>query len=826
MVSLPRKVDVAVIGGGLGSLSCAVALARQGLSVCVLEQQSSVGGYAGSFSRRGYKFDVSLHHIGGLDPGFMTHGMLESLGVLSKLTLHRRATFGRVELPELSVVLPNDRQEILEALTRINPLERRGLEKLFDFLSQLKADVVGPTMDPDYDLALGERTSNAYLDHSFADVLEAHVSDPRLLAVLGQLWMSIGLPPSKASAAFSACVFCSSFFEGAYHIRGGGEALADALTARLVELDGECIVGTRAQRILVEKGTAVGVEVEGGEEIEASVVVSGIDPYQTFFELLPGEVVSKVYRYRINQMQPSLSMYAHYIGLDCPPSRIGIEHDHYFFNHQTDLDEAYRRALDGEVDHTDWSLTSYERSDPSLAPKGGGVIGIAEVTPCRDWLDLDSDGYAERKRDVCARLLGKAAKRFPVLEEHIVVDELATPRTMNRYTANRSGAVYGFAQSPGQASGRRLRNRAPLGGLFLTGAWTWSGGGYEGALMTGVQTSISVMDHLSRPNTADPVRYHRPSGKTPAVDLSDAVDAEGSSSREPQSTDALKERIEVRVFGYDLGGQGVTAPHAYLAFMDRGRVELIESLCQQTGEDSWLDRYTINIYKLDVVFTGISRFGDLLEVQTGLRQASSHRAAFDQRIVMSESRELVADGVVEVLFLDEDSQLAPVPRSLSRQIGSTRSAKRKPIIFPAVNTEERYPYEVPFRVYFEDTDMQEIAYHATYARFSEGALVESFFNIRPLDSVGVFMDPNYIHLSRLGMRFLRAARLGDRLLVRTRGRQTAPGEVLVEQQIVLSESDEVAAQVVTEVGFVDQDGKRQNMPELLEGLLPKSRRSS
>lgn len=179
-----------------------------------------------------------------------------------------------------------------------------------------------------------------------------------------------------------------------------------------------------------------------------------------------------------------------------------------------------------------------------------------------------------------------------------------------------------------------------------------------------------------------------------------------------------------------------------------------------------------------------------------------------------------------MLFLDEESQLAPVPQNLSRQIGSTRSAKRDPIIFPAANPEERYPYEVPFRVYFEDTDTQEIAYHATYARFSEGALVESFFNIRPLDSVGVFMDPNYIHLSRLGMRFLRAARLGDRLLVRTRGRQTSPGEVLVEQQIVLQESGQVAAQVVTEVGFVDQEGRRQRMPEPLEGLLPKSDRDS
>ena len=296
MASLPRKVDVAIIGGGLGGLSCAVELARQGLSVCVLEQLGAAGGYAGSFTRRGFTFDVSLHHIGGLDPGFMTHGMLESLGVLSKLKPHRRNTFGRVELPEISVVLPNDRQGILEALTRIEPSEGSGLEKLFDFLSRLKSDVIGPTMDTTYDVRTPDRLSNAYLDRSFGDVLGDYVSDPVVTALLGQLWMSVGLPPSQSSAAFASCVFCSSFFEGAYHIRGGGRALSDALVERLGELGGECFVDTPVRQILIEGGAAVGVEVAGGERIEARTVVSGVDPHQTFFELVTDDAVSKVYR--------------------------------------------------------------------------------------------------------------------------------------------------------------------------------------------------------------------------------------------------------------------------------------------------------------------------------------------------------------------------------------------------------------------------------------------------------------------------------------------------------------------------------------------------
>lgn len=828
MASVPSQIDVAVIGAGLGSLTCAVELARQGLAVRVFEQHRVPGGYAHTFKRRGYTFDVSLHHIGGLDPGAMTHGILQSQGVLDKLRLHRRQSLFRAELPDLTVVLPNGAQEVVEELSRLFPGERAGIERLFRFLPELKADVIGPTMDPEFDVPLADRLTSQYLDHTFGDLLSTHVSDPRLITLLGQLWMYLGLPPSRSTATFTTCVFCSTFLEGAHHIRGGGQALSGALVERLRELGGECLTRTKVTRVLVEDRAAVGLELEGGEAVRAQAVVSGANPFQTFFELVPEAAISRVFRHRISRMEPSLSVYSLYLGLDRRPSELGIEQDNFFFDHGTDLDEAYRRTLEHEIDRTDWCLTSYESSDPGLAPEGGGVLSVAEVTPARDWLELDGETYRQRKDEVRRRLLAKVLRRFPELEGHVKVEEFATPRTMKRYTSNHGGAIYGLAQTVEQSNSRRLRNRTPLPGLFLTGAWTWAGGGYEGAMMTGVQSAFAVLDHLGALRRAPPMRLHPPQqreekrartrGRLPE---STSLSAEPMLlSHEVESTDGLRDRVVVRVFGSDLGAQWVTGPSAYLRYMDRGRVELIESLCQQTGEESWLSRYTINVYRLDAVFTAISRFGDRLEVQTGLRRASSHRAAFDQRVVNADSRELLVDAVVEVLFLDREGQLATVPASLSRQLGPVSPGQRRPIRYPPVRAEERYSYKVPFRVYYEDTDAQNIAYHASYARYAEGALVESILNVLPPEAVSEWLDPNRIHLSRLGIRFLRAARLGDHLEVQIRGRQDIPGEVMVEQQIVHLDTDQVAAQVVMEVGFVDQEGRRQRVPEPLQNLVP------
>ena len=48
-------------------------------------------------------------------------------------------------------------------------------------------------------------------------------------------------------------------------------------------------------------------------------------------------------------------------------------------------------------------------------------------------------------------LINRLEEKFPGIKEHIVVTELGTPRTMERYTNNPKGAVYGYAQSVKQA---------------------------------------------------------------------------------------------------------------------------------------------------------------------------------------------------------------------------------------------------------------------------------------------------------------------------------------------------------------------------------------
>ncbi|MBW2276370.1 MAG: FAD-dependent oxidoreductase [Deltaproteobacteria bacterium] len=813
--SIPSAVDVVVVGGGLGGLSCAVELARQGFGVYVLEQHRIAGGYAHSFVRKGYHFDVSLHYLGGLAPGSLTHGILGSIGVLDKLGVRKRETVFTAEFPDFSIVLPNDRTGIVQELARQFPSERDGLAKLFAFLQKLKLDVIGPTVDPDFDVQATDRLADKYAEHTFGDVLSEFISDPGLLAVLGQLWMYIGLPPSRSNSAFSTCVFCSSFIEGSYEVEGGGTALVRAMVERLREFGGECLTRTKVSRILTRDGAATGVELSSGEVVAAKVVVSNANPYQTFFELLPKDAVSRVYRYRLEQMESSLSAYSMYLGLDCPPEKIGVPPDNYFKNHAADCDDGYRRALDGDIERTDWSATRCDHPGQVMFPEGAGVLSIAELAPTGDWLELDDAAYIARKAEVQQRLLSKYEGRFPGLEDHIAVMEFATPRTMQRFTLNHDGAIYGLAQTVEQSGRKRLRSRSPLSKLFLTGAWTWSGGGYEGAIMTGMQTAKTILQEIDAPRPAEPVRL-LPDGSLPSPPKPSVAPPSGIGQAGAVGDDEhYRFKHQVMVFGDDMNSRGFADVSSYFRFLDRGRVEAIETICRDADLGSWLDRFVVNVYRIEAVCATVSGLADLLEVRTGLRKTSTHRAAFDQRIFNETSGDLVLEAAVEVLFLDENRALVPVPSELpTDDFGG--SELLDPSHAPAPFGEEQmFPFRTPFRVYYEDTDAQGITYHVAYVRFCERALFHLVRTVWPEMSAKLWMSESRANVARFDIRYLNASSLGDRLEVASGPLRVTNERLIFGQRILFAGSGKVVADAVAEIEFRDEQEQPMPIPQMI-----------
>src|SRR5450759_4264337 len=70
--------DAVVVGAGLGGLSAATFLSKAGKKVLLLERHRVPGGYASSFKRGRFEFEISLHALSGI-------GSADNRGPLWKL---------------------------------------------------------------------------------------------------------------------------------------------------------------------------------------------------------------------------------------------------------------------------------------------------------------------------------------------------------------------------------------------------------------------------------------------------------------------------------------------------------------------------------------------------------------------------------------------------------------------------------------------------------------------------------------------------------------------------------------------------------------------
>ena len=125
------------------------------------------------------------------------------------------------------------------------------------------------------------------------------------------------------------------------------------------------------------------------------------------------------------------------------------------------------------------------------------------------------------------------------------------------------------------------------------------------------------------------------------------------------------------------------------------------------------------------------------------------------------------------------------------------------------------------RVYYEDTDLSGIAYHANYLRWCERARSD-LLRLLGVDQRAAAEDGTGTYaVSELSIRYLAPARLDDAVLIRTRAEQVGAASVRLVQQAVL-QLDEgrdggmgegpILAEAQVRVGFVGPGGRPTRQP--------------
>ena len=506
----PKKdFPVVVIGGGLGGLSAAAHLAQNGFPVTLIEQHDRPGGYATSFDREQFTFEVSLHATAGARGGLKES--LEGAGVLEKVETVELPELCRIITPEHDMTWPQKNPAaIVEQLTQLFPGDAKGIQGFFDELLGVIDEAIKPfDRDSWWDLIRFPMTHKrmwAIRKQTLAQVLDQYRLDPKLRSILSIFWPYYGLPPSRLSGFYYAIATAAFFRFGGHYIKHRSQDLSDALMEAIEKAGGQVLLNTEATDITLKKGAVTGVVLDDGKKLAAKTVISNASVPVTLDLLArdttPGDLPRKsnAYAEKINAYRPSISSFLVWLGLN-QDIRKTVKGYEIFVSEHYNPEQSYQACLACDPVKSGFGVTIYDHAFEGYSQPGTSTVQLLILSGYEPWRPYADDyfagrkdAYLKQKEKIAQALIEKAEQHvIPGLSSMIQVMEAATPLTNVTYTRNPEGAIYGYEQAMNNAYMSRLENTTPYKGLYLASAWSNPGGGFQPCLDSGAQAFSAMV---------------------------------------------------------------------------------------------------------------------------------------------------------------------------------------------------------------------------------------------------------------------------------------------------------------------------------------------
>lgn len=496
-----ESYDAVVVGAGNGGLTASTALAQKGLKVLLLERHNIPGGCATSFCRGRFEFEVALHQLSGVGtaeaPGPLRM-LLGQLGVLDDLELVEiKELYDVIGPGDFRLSLKPDRAQVVAALQETFPREKEGIERFFDLSYQYAFQMLSAFYFKDPDPSREKfPVLYAYAFKPAKEVLDELFTDPLLKCVISMYWGFLGLPPTRLSFAYLAMLFFTYIELKPFHIRGGSQALSNALVNRVKSHGGTIRLGCGVNQILVDQGRVKGVITEHGERIETRYVVSNVSPVATYTRLIDPSLVPEGVFQEMRGRTLSPSAFVLYIGFDREARELGFSGSMTFLPGHTDISDKNlleMQALD--IGDQFMALSCYDVADPGFSPPGTCQASVVTLKYGEPWLRIPPGQYHKTKFRCAESMLRRVEAAFPGVRGHIEEIEAATPLTHMRYLGHPNGAIYGFEQYTKDSMFFQPGRFSPIEGLSFASGWIGDCG-FQPTLQAGAQAARSIIREL------------------------------------------------------------------------------------------------------------------------------------------------------------------------------------------------------------------------------------------------------------------------------------------------------------------------------------------
>lgn len=514
MMAATVRYDAVVVGGGHNGLVNAAYLAKAGLKTLVLEQRHVVGGAAVTEELvPGFRFTTFSYALSLLRPEIVQelelvrHGLMVLpmantfqpgydgeylfLGADSHTNYHEIARHSAEDAEaarELSHGVARVARALKPWMDRIPPNPLSGDAADQSAIHELRAYMEG--LDGEVRDLL-----QRFVDCSAAEILDEYFEHDLVKA----LYSSSGIigsrcgPRSKESGLVWLFHKMGDYdgIPGAWGFHKNGNGGFTQVLARAVEHFGGTIrTEAPVEAVRYDDGQAVGVTLADGSRIDADLVVSALDPRQTFLRLvesddLPDDLVRHIESFKFQGTAAKVNF-----ALDGLPQFPGLEGREDIYRGFTNigpsidyLEEAFADCLAGRFSRRPFIDTCIQSTlDPEMAPPGKHIMSCFVMYAPYHLAEGDWDEQRDALGDTVQETIEEF---FPGFGDLVLHREIVTPLDIERTIGLSEGNIFAGELFESQLFFNRPapgwnQYRTPIEGYYQCGSGTHPGGCVSG----------------------------------------------------------------------------------------------------------------------------------------------------------------------------------------------------------------------------------------------------------------------------------------------------------------------------------------------------------
>ncbi len=461
---------ISVVGAGIGGMSAAARLAKQGHQVTVFENSDQSGGKCRTEWFGDYAFDTgpSLLTLPAVfrDLFLKTGKRIEHVLEISPVDPAFNYNFAdgsKVTFPNLSN--PKTYLEIEKSFgISASNSWRQIIERSEKMWEASRDSFIESELTSIWPLLLRRNLINQINQispfTSLRSLSEKLNLDPHLKMIIDRYATYTGSDPRSAPAVLLTIAFVESTF-GAWHIKGGIGQLSIALEQRCRDLGVDFQFKSLVTKILVERNKVEGVVLSNGKVVKSDLVVSNSDAEYTFNSLIGNEVSSaRGERRKLKSATKSLAGFSLLLGLDNGKSKpVDVKHHNVYFPENYDLE--FDQIFTQKVPVTDPTIYLCAPKDSSMVKGADKEAWFVLVNAPRhepesgwDWKDGGQE-YAQK-------IISKMDDLGLNVTNRLDFMEYRTPADLENYAMAPGGSIYGTSSNSPVSAFLRARNRSKV----------------------------------------------------------------------------------------------------------------------------------------------------------------------------------------------------------------------------------------------------------------------------------------------------------------------------------------------------------------------------